>query len=234
MPVARRGRSRENGHPFGFAGLTAFGFVLEMLVVEEQLFSGSKYEIRPAVGAGEYLVLKFHLRMAPLCPWSPRPHAGKRVTRCNTGLCTSPLNRPWTRPATHPTRGVDTTLTKTEAERNDEYRSIPDCNSYRRGPDLSRAAPGRGDPLDFSCAALNSLVLFFANLFSRTLASECGFHAFLLTGFQVEGVALYFLDNVFLLHLAFETAQSVFKGFSLLQTNFRQSDTPPSSSGRTD
>jgi hypothetical protein len=36
------------------------------------------------------------------------------------------------------------------------------------------------------------------------------------------------------LHLALEAAQSVFQGFTFLQSNFRQTDTPPNSSGRTE
>jgi len=35
-------------------------------------------------------------------------------------------------------------------------------------------------------------------------------------------VALYLLDNVFLLHLAFETAQSILEGLPLLKPNFCQ------------
>src|SRR5260370_21913940 len=96
------------------------------------------------------------------------------------------------------------------------------------GARSSRAAPGRGDPHYFSV-----LILLLANFLTSTLASERGFHAFLLTGFQVKGVALDLFNDVFLLHFALETAQSVFEGFPLLQSNFRQTDTPPNPSGRT-
>jgi hypothetical protein len=47
-------------------------------------------------------------------------------------------------------------------------------------------------------------------------------------------VALDFLNNVFLLHFALEAAQSILEGFTLLQSNFRQTDTPPNPSGRTE
>ncbi len=77
------------------------------------------------------------------------------------------------------------------------------------------------------------LVLLLANLLASALASERRFHTFLLTGLQVKGVALDFFDNVFLLHFALEAAQSVFEGFTLLQSNFRQTDTPPNWSGGT-
>ncbi len=52
----------------------------------------------------------------------------------------------------------------------------------------------------------NPSILFFANFLASALASERSFHAFLLTGLQVKGVALNFFDDVFLLHLALEAA----------------------------
>ena len=98
----------------------------------------------------------------------------------------------------------------------------------------SRAAPGWATLYCFSLTPYKPSVLFFANLFASALASERGFHAFLLTGFEVKGVALDFLNNVFLLHFALEAAQSILEGFTLLQSNFRQTDTPPDPSGRTE
>ena len=53
------------------------------------------------------------------------------------------------------------------------------------------------------------LVLFFTRFLASPLASESGLDTLFLAGFQVEGVALNLLDNVFLLYLALETAQSV-------------------------
>ena len=47
-------------------------------------------------------------------------------------------------------------------------------------------------------------------------------------------MALDLFDDVFLLHFALEAAQSVFEGFTLLQSNFRQTNTPPNPSGRTE
>jgi len=43
---------------FGLAALATLGFVLEVLVVEEVLFSRCKYEIRTAINALEYAILK--------------------------------------------------------------------------------------------------------------------------------------------------------------------------------
>jgi hypothetical protein len=67
------------------------------------------------------------------------------------------------------------------------------------GARWSGAAPGRGGPF-------MRLVLLLANLLARALASQRSLNAFLFTGLQVKGVALDFFDNVFLLHLALETA----------------------------
>jgi hypothetical protein len=95
------------------------------------------------------------------------------------------------------------------------------------GARLSRAAPGKERP--FTAAS----VLFLACLLACALASQRGFHALFLAGLQVKGVALNLLDNVFLLHFALETTQRVLERFTLLKSNFRQTDTPPDSSGRT-
>ncbi len=99
----------------------------------------------------------------------------------------------------------------------------------------NRAGPPR-DGATLYCLILYSLeclILFFTNFFTGTLAGQRGFHAFLLTGFEVKGVTLDLLNNVFLLHFAFETAQGVLEGFTLLKSNFRQTDTPPDRPSRT-
>jgi len=62
------------------------------------------------------------------------------------------------------------------------------------------AAPERERPIDYE------LLLFFACFFAAALARQRFFYALLLAGLQVEGVTLHFLDDVFLLHLAFEAA----------------------------
>jgi hypothetical protein len=82
-------------------------------------------------------------------------------------------------------------------------------------------------------APSHTLVLLLANLLTSALASQRGLYPFLFTGFQIKGVALDLFDNVLLLYFALEAAQRVLKGFTLLQPNFRQTDTPPNPSGRT-
>lgn len=43
-------------------------------------------------------------------------------------------------------------------------------------------------------------------------------------------MALYFLDDVFLLHFPLKAPECVFEGLSLLQSDFRQRNTPPNPS----
>ena len=81
---------------------------------------------------------------------------------------------------------------------------------------------------------MHALVLLFASFFPAALARQRFFHALLLAGLQVKGVALDLLDDVFLLHFALEAAQSIFEGLTLLQSDFCQTDTPPNSSGWTE
>jgi hypothetical protein len=97
----------------------------------------------------------------------------------------------------------------------------------RVGARSSRAAPGRSGPFPIS-------VLFFASLLTGSLASQRCLHAFFLAGLQVKGVALDLLDDVFLLHLALEPAQSILEAFALLKSYFCQTDTPPNPSGWTE
>jgi hypothetical protein len=80
--------------------------------------------------------------------------------------------------------------------------------------------PGRG-------AAHRSSVLLFTCFLSATFARESFLHALLLARLQVKGVPLNLLDDVFLLHLAFETPQCVFEGLALLESYLRQMIAPP-------
>ncbi len=78
------------------------------------------------------------------------------------------------------------------------------------------------------------LILFLARLLAGALPSQRRLHSLFFARLQVKGVPFDLLDNVFLLHLAFKTPQSILEGFPLLQPNFRQTDTPPDSSCRTE
>jgi hypothetical protein len=71
------------------------------------------------------------------------------------------------------------------------------------------------------------LVLFLARLLPAALASKSLLHTFLLAGLQVKGVTFHFLDDVFLLHLPFETAKRVLEGLALLKSDFSQRSYTP-------
>ena len=76
------------------------------------------------------------------------------------------------------------------------------------------------------------LVLLLTDLLAIALACERFLHAFLFTGLQIKRVTLDFLDNVFSLHFALETAQGILKGFAFLYSNLCQEKTPPNSPNR--
>ncbi len=63
------------------------------------------------------------------------------------------------------------------------------------------------------------LVLLLTNLLAIAFASQRFFDTLLFTGLQIKRVPLYFLDDVFGLHFAFEAAQGIFKGFAFLYSN---------------
>ena len=111
--------------------------------------------------------------------------------------CSPSKLHPWTRPATLLEQGVGKDISRFLCRRNDEYESLLQLKVV--GARSSRAAPGGSGPL-------LQLILFFARFLARSLASQRGLHTLFLAGLQVEGVALDLLDNVFLLHLALETA----------------------------
>ena len=102
---------------------------------------------------------------------------------------------------------------------------IPDATQYGGGQ-IEQSRSGKERPF-------NALILFFACLLSGALARERGLHTLFFAGLQVEGVSLNLLDDVFLLHLALEAAQSILEGFTLLKPYFCQIYTPPDSSGWT-
>jgi hypothetical protein len=52
--------SSNYGHSLALAVLAAFGFVLELLIMEEKLFTRCEHEIRATIYALQNLVLVFH------------------------------------------------------------------------------------------------------------------------------------------------------------------------------
>ncbi len=66
------------------------------------------------------------------------------------------------------------------------------------------------------------LVLLFTSLLAIPLACQRFLHTALFARFQVEGVTFHFLNDVFLLNLAFKPAQRIFKRLAFLNANLRQ------------
>jgi len=75
---------------------------------------------------------------------------------------------------------------------------LPDA-AQLGGGQIEQSRPGTERPFA-------ALILFFTCFLARPLASQRGLHTLFLAGLQVKGVALYLLNDVFLLHLALETA----------------------------
>src|SRR5271157_1980003 len=76
MPARRSvRRSSKLCHSLALAVLAAFGFVLELLVVEKQLLTRCEHEIRATIYALQNLVLVFHWRGAPI----PRPCSARET-----------------------------------------------------------------------------------------------------------------------------------------------------------
>src|ERR1700752_283136 len=66
------------------------------------------------------------------------------------------------------------------------------------------------------------LILLATLLLAQSLPRKRFFCPALFAGLHVETVLLYFLNDIFLLHLAFKTAQRVLKRFTLLNDHFCQ------------
>ncbi len=68
--------------------------------------------------------------------------------------------------------------------------------------------------------AVEKLVRFPPLLFAQSLPRKRFLCPALLTGLHIEAMLLDFLDDVFLLHLAFEATQSVLQRFTFLDDDF--------------
>ncbi len=76
--------------------------------------------------------------------------------------------------------------------------------------------------VDFGAMRHAPLVRFLACLLAVALARQRLLHALLFTWLQVKRVPLHFLDNVFRLHFALETTESIFQRLAFLDSNFSQ------------
>src|SRR5579864_3515950 len=84
--------------------------------------------------------------------------------------------------------------------------------SALRGLILGSAAPSRG--------VEGGLVRFAPLLLAQSLPRKRFFGPAFLSGLHVEAVLLDFLDDIFLLHFALESAQGIFQRFTLLDDDF--------------
>src|SRR6266705_469679 len=96
---------------------------------------------------------------------------------------------------------------------------------------LGSAAPSRGEngraPPTMSGPPL-FLIRFPPLLLAQSLPRKRFFRPALLAGFHIEAMFLDFLDDVFLLHFALETAQGIFQRFAFLDDNFSHGlNSPP-------
>jgi len=91
--------------------------------------------------------------------------------------------------------------------------------NYKNNP---TSLPNRG--LNHGSAALSfgeaELVRFSPLLLTQSLPRKRFLGTAFLAGLHVEAVLLDFLDDVFLLHLALETAQCIFQRLTFLDNDF--------------
>jgi hypothetical protein len=87
-------RRAQSGSSPGLAGFATFGFVLELLVVEEELLTGGEDEVGAAVNALQNLVLEFHGEVLPSARGSRAMNKGKhnfQEDRAERPCCQSQL-----------------------------------------------------------------------------------------------------------------------------------------------
>src|SRR5271157_294706 len=100
-----RGRSHAwRGNPFGLAGLATFRFVLEVFIVEEQLFPGCKDEVSAAVNTLQNLVLEFHGELLPSAR-DPKPWTRVQIATVSRSETERPRRQPQIPLLRHISRG---------------------------------------------------------------------------------------------------------------------------------
>lgn len=75
--------------------------------------------------------------------------------------------------------------------------------------------------------ALTGSVLFVSGLLACPFSSQGCLDPLFLPWFQIEGVLLNLLDDIFLLNFALEATQRIFEGFPLLKPYFSQAINTP-------
>src|SRR5271157_3914676 len=92
------------GRPFGLAGLATFRFVLEVFIVEEQLFPGCKDEVSAAVNTLQNLVLEFHGELLPSAR-DPKPWTRVQIATVSRSETERPRRQPQIPLLRHISRG---------------------------------------------------------------------------------------------------------------------------------
>ena len=96
---------------------------------------------------------------------------------------------------------------------------IPGLRNERECSGKRAVTPEYDGPHDSIC--------FFARFLTAALACQRFFHPLLLAGLQIKGVTFHFFDDVLLLYFSLEAAKRILEGFSLLKSDFGQTDYTP-------
>src|SRR5262249_40220153 len=88
-------------------------------------------------------------------------------------------------------------------------------------------SPARSVRVARSHCSLADLVALTALLLARPFARERLLGATPIAWFQIEGMLLDILDDIFLLHLPLEPAKRAFDGFAILHFHFSQARLHP-------
>src|SRR5271157_6403445 len=197
-----RGRSHAwRGNPFGLADLATFRFVLEVFIVEEQLFPGCKDEVSAAVNTLQNLVLEFHGELLPSAR-DPKPmDKGQIATVSRSELSVLAASHQFHCSGTSPVGSA----------RHAQAQAHGYCCKTAVQPDES-SQPGIGKTKGRhgNRRPDRQLVLLFTCLLAAALARQRFFHTLSFARLEVEGVTLHFLDDVLLLDLSLKTPQGVF------------------------
>jgi hypothetical protein len=80
LGIITRGGCTQAGGSLRLTGFASFGLVLELFVMEEQLFSRREYKVSIAVNTLQNLILEFHGELLPSARESPSTQRGYITT----------------------------------------------------------------------------------------------------------------------------------------------------------
>jgi hypothetical protein len=161
-----------------------------------------------AIRPGFDIPVRIHLEL---------PAAAELAAKNNTGKAPKTLRRGKRSQIRRDAAGLPTQ--RRERCADEAWSPPPPASTAGEGSDLSVLGTWTDR---FGC-----LVLLFTSLFAIPLACQRLFYATLFARLQIEGMTFHFLNDVFLLNLAFKPAQCIFKRLAFLNANLRQRTTPP-------